>query len=103
MKADERIPALESFSEIITDLFNTDMTIIMLNSELGMECVSDGFDPNENPETLEIFLALIIGLADGAIQQCDADFKIFVERDGELIDFSAVIDKLEKGLKSKLN
>ena len=104
MKLDERMPALEDISEFITDLFDTDLTVVILNSELGMECISDGFDPEENPQSLELFLALILGLAQGAIDQCGKDYTIVLRRkDGEFTDFSAVIDKLEKGLKLKLN
>jgi hypothetical protein len=100
---EDRMEALEDVSEFITDLFNTDLTVVILNSEVGMECVTDGFDPEENPETLEWFLAVIFGLTQGAIDQCGGGYKIFVERDGEMCNFSEVISKLEKGLKIKLN
>lgn len=103
MDVEERMPRLAEISELITELFDTNLTLIVINSELGMESVSCGFDPEQNPEALDLLLAVVLGMAQGAIDQCGKDYEIFVRQDSVMRNYSEVIGRLEKELKSKIH
>lgn len=100
-KRDEFISTL---AELISDRVESDLTIIITwNPDLGNECCSDGFSPEENPEKLELFLVLLMTVAQSAIDACGVDDKIWLKRKGEMIDFAQLLKDLDKAFRFKLH
>lgn len=105
MKESEMADFIESMASLIAETTHCDIATILIHKkgEYDFAC-SDGFNPAENPEMLEVFMAVMLTAVQAAIKQCGSDTEVFIKRaDGITHSVAEMLKKVEKEVKLKLN